>query len=866
MLKSITQQTIISFCRITGLKLLTFFFFSFLLSNVYAQITITTNEMPSAGDTARITNATVNPFINYGATGANYTWNFANLRNNGQALRSYQSVSSTNLIYSLFFLNLPFNPNRANVVEAGTPIPANPLLTITDPYNFYYSSSSVYKQVGFGAEIASFPTPVAYSQHDVIYNLPLNYADADTSESAWNIGLPGLGYYGFNQTRINDVDGWGILTTPHDTFDVVRVKTELYASDTIGVDSLGLNFALDRPKTTQYKWLANNEIVPVMQITTTEILGLEVVTEIFYRDDYNTITPGVLNSAYCAGSTITIPYTAMGSYNGAALFQAANVFTAELSDDTGSFANAVAIGTFTSRFSGSITVTIPASTPAGNGYRIRIVSSSPAVTGGDNGFDIRIENLALATISTTSATTFCAGDSALLQSTSIALGFAYQWQLNGADIAGATDSIYVANAAGTYSLNTSNSCGTVASGTIIITIIPLPDTALTASGPVNFCLSDSVTLSAVANIGNSYQWQLNGVDITGAILPDLVVVNGGSYSVNISNACGTVSSSSIAINITATAVAGTISSAGSSFCQGDSLQLSAQLNAGYTYQWQLNGADINGASGDSYYALAAGNYNVVVSNNCGIDTSLAVTITQNALPVAIASAGGATTFCAGGSLVLNASTGTGYTYQWQLNGADIIGETLSSLLVNSSGNYSVNVSNVCGTITSNIIAAVVNPLPAVPQISLQTDSLLSTVATTYQWYFNGVLIPGATNSYYIPTQNGDYTVAITDSNGCANTSAIFNMTSVGINNMSVNAVMGLYPNPVKNVLNLQLNADKPEKMKLEIYSASAALLRQSYVVSTVTASMDVSDLSAGLYFVKLTGEDSKIIIARFIKE
>lgn len=147
-----------------------------LLGSLYsqAQISITNNEMPTAGDTARFTKAVVNPLINFSATGANHTWSFGNLRNNGQDLKSYQSVSSTGFIYSLFFSNLPFNPNRANVTEPGQTLPSNPLLTITDPYNFYYRSSNVYKQVGFGAEIANIPMPVAFSQHDIIYNLPLN--------------------------------------------------------------------------------------------------------------------------------------------------------------------------------------------------------------------------------------------------------------------------------------------------------------------------------------------------------------------------------------------------------------------------------------------------------------------------------------------------------------------------------------------------------------------------------------------------------------------------------------------------------------------------------------------------------------------
>lgn len=755
----------------------------------FAQISITNNEMPSAGDTARITLATINPFINYAATGANHTWNFANLRNNGQDLKSYLSVNSTNVIYSLYFSNLPFNPNRANVATTGTAIPANPLLTITDPYNFYYRSSSVYKQVGFGAEVSSIPLPVAFSQQDIIYNLPLYYGVQDTSNSAWNIGLPGVGYYGFAQTRINNVDGWGTLTTPHGTFNVLRVKTELIAKDTIGVDSLGLNFALDRPKTTEYKWLANNEIVPVMQITTTEILGLEIVTEVFYRDDYNTVQPGTLNTAYCAGSTVTIPYIATGSYNAPAFLQAGNVFTAQLSDSTGSFANPVNIGNVTATVSGNVTVTIPANTPPGGLYRIRFISSSPAGTGGDNGFDITIETPALSSITSIGTTTFCAGDSVHLQSTSTANGYSYQWQLSGVDIANANTIDLYANTSGLYTLNTTNSCGTVASNPVTVNVNALPVAAITPPVSTSFCMGDSLLLNAVADSSYTYQWQLNGVDITGEVL-------------------------------------------------------------------------------SSYMVTQAGDYSVVVSNGlCGSDTSLALTVTVNPLPVATVTANGNTTVCGNDSVVLTAGSGTGYTYQWQLNGVDISGETQISYAAVASGNYTAVVTNSCGNVISNAIAVTVYPVTPAPVISLQSDSLVSTSAVTYQWYYNGVLIVGATDGNYVPTQNGDYTVVITDANGCTSTSAIFTMTTVGMTEINNSTTVSLFPNPASGLLTITGNSTSAS-IVITILMPSGQVVKE--VVENVNgkrfnSSVDVSKFAAGIYVVKLQNEDS-LSYMKFVKK
>ncbi|MFM1875452.1 MAG: hypothetical protein RL266_1189, partial [Bacteroidota bacterium] len=103
-----------------------------------------------------------------------------------------------------------------------------------------------------------------------------------------------------------------------------------------------------------------------------------------------TITTGsVTGSPYCVGNgataDVSIPYTATGSFN------AGNVFTAQLSDATGSFAFPVDIGSVTSTTSGSISATIPATTSLGTAYRIRVISDDPAIVGTDNGADLEAQ-------------------------------------------------------------------------------------------------------------------------------------------------------------------------------------------------------------------------------------------------------------------------------------------------------------------------------------------------------------------------------------------------------------------------------------------------------------------------------------------
>ncbi len=107
----------------------------------------------------------------------------------------------------------------------------------------------------------------------------------------------------------------------------------------------------------------------------------------------NTITTGTIASnTFCitsaSGSNVSVPFTSSGDFSG-------NTYTAQLSNASGSFANPVNIGTLVSSANGSLSISaiIPADTPTGNLYKIRVISDGPPVTGTDNGANLVI-NLA----------------------------------------------------------------------------------------------------------------------------------------------------------------------------------------------------------------------------------------------------------------------------------------------------------------------------------------------------------------------------------------------------------------------------------------------------------------------------------------
>lgn len=90
-------------------------------------------------------------------------------------------------------------------------------------------------------------------------------------------------------------------------------------------------------------------------------------------------------SVSAPNALVDVPYTTTS-----AVFNFGNIFTAQLSDANGSFANPTVIGQRTDVSSGIINATIPSNTPSGLFYRIRVVSSNQAVTGSNNGVDLII--------------------------------------------------------------------------------------------------------------------------------------------------------------------------------------------------------------------------------------------------------------------------------------------------------------------------------------------------------------------------------------------------------------------------------------------------------------------------------------------
>jgi hypothetical protein len=211
-----------------------------------------------------------------------------------------------------------------------------------------------------------------------------------------------------------------------------------------------------------------------------------------------------------------------------------------------------------------------------------------------------------------------------------------------------------------------------------------------------------------------------------------------------------------------------------------------------SYQWNLDGSPIALATDATFTATEAGSYTVTVtnSNDCSV-TSVHFTLTVNDLPTAAIT--GTASICSGLTSVLNsnatAGSGSISTYQWELDGSPIAGETEATFTATDPGSYTVTVTNSEGCeFTSAPFTLTVNALPTAAitgtaSICSGLTSVLNSNATAgsgsityYQWNLDGSPIAGETGATFTATDPGSYTVTVINSEGCEFTSASYTLT------------------------------------------------------------------------------------------
>lgn len=479
----------------------------------------------------------------------------------------------------------------------------------------------------------------------------------------------------------------------------------------------------------------------------------------------------------------------------------------------------------------------------------------------------------------------CLGDSVHFTNTTLANGTTisgYSWDFgDGTTSSSLVSPTHYYSSAGSYTVtlvvSTTGSCPDTVQQNVIV--LPKPSVSFTTSASSG-CDSLTVQFSNTTTGASTYHWLFGDGDTSNVFSPSHTYTAPGTYNVTLTaTTSGGCSLTRMYVNLIVIHATPTANFAASStsICPGDCIGFTNLSSPGVTgWQWTFNGGTPSGSTisnpGNVCYANI-GTYDVSLTVTNGYCASTKTTsglvqvVNCSQLPTAnfISSD---TALCGGScisfvSLSLNATS-----WQWSFPGATPSSssqESPAGICYSTPGYYSVSliVSNSSGTDTlqlNNFI--LVNANPPTPTFTQNGDTLTASLATTYQWYFNGIPISGANGRQFIATLSGTYTVLITDGKGCSSTATPRYIAVVGIEEAPNGGIIFLFPNPTDGIFNLLLQSSLSQACVVRVLD----LLGREVFVKETHLSMgqqelvlDLSHNAAGLYFVQVDFSDSTIL-------
>jgi hypothetical protein len=335
----------------------------------------------------------------------------------------------------------------------------------------------------------------------------------------------------------------------------------------------------------------------------------------------------------------------------------------------------------------------PINTATNSSYTASGVTSANAgsyrviVTGGCGALTSNAAALSVqpATVISTqpTASTLCQNNTANFSVSATGQGtLSYQWKRDGTNVGTNSSSLAVSNAqsinAGSYTVDVTGGCGTTTSNAAVLTVNPA--TSIT-SQPVGTagCEGQNTTFTVVAaGTGSlSYQWKYGatnvGTNSPSYNIPSTSNANDGNYSVVVTGGCGSVSSSTVALNVYPTPTV----SAGDDItvCPGSPITLTGSGLESGTYSWNnsvQNGVQFNAPSTTTTYTLTG-----TTTNNCSNTDEITVNVRPAFSAGAINSSGQNICINTNASLIGNETSASGgdqnITYSWRSSADNFTG-------------------------------------------------------------------------------------------------------------------------------------------------------------------------------------------------
>jgi endo-1,4-beta-D-glucanase Y len=411
---------------------------------------------------------------------------------------------------------------------------------------------------------------------------------------------------------------------------------------------------------------------------------------------------------------------------------------------------------------------------------------------------------------------------------------------------------------------------------IAVTINALPAATITAGSATTFCAGGSVTLTA--STGTSYVWK-NGNTPAGTAAT-YVAASAGSYTVEVTNTnnCKAVSAATVvAINSLPSAPAVTATAA---YCQqATAIPLTATGTALKWYETASGGTALANTPIPSTAATGNTSYYVSQTTNGCESPRAMITVTVNELPAATITPTGSTAILSGGSVLLNANTGSGLSYKWFRGTTPL--STASSYAATSAGDYTVEVTNAnnCKMVSAVTTVTVTTNQPSVITITSPANNtnvsspVLITVDVSdpdgsielVEFLDGDIVIGTAASEPYSFTWNdpgtGSHTITVRvkDSNGGITTSSpviIFTGITTGISSGN-SMYSNVYPVPARDEVIVETDLDL-SGATVKVVSILGEEVSLPVAINGTDAKLNVAELSDGTYIL-IINQQSNVI-------
>jgi len=363
--------------------------------------------------------------------------------------------------------------------------------------------------------------------------------------------------------------------------------------------------------------------------------------------------------------------------------------------------------------------------------------------------------------------TICPGQ---LTSLVVSPGASYVWKLNGNLILGATDDTLWTDQIGSYSsiVTDGYGCNYPSSNNFTINFY---DSNLSVSGLSQICNNGSTIITST--LAQNYQWILNGNILPSETSQNLNAEAVGQYSLIITDMNGCLDTLNQPFTINYFPSTSSIIMGSNDLCVNQSQYI--VCNSSQSYQWYKDGNLISGATNDSLLVSSPGSYNVIVVNDNGCVDSLQAPFIVSQIPFDYQIFSYDQWLCSGPNEILIATPNQGF-YQWYLNG-QAIGANQNSISILQPGVYNVEITDVFGCTDTLDVGSEIFIFPNTP-VSIVANAnticsgsstlLIASLGNSYQWYHDGNFISSNNNDSIYVTQEGQYTVEVSNSFGCIN--------------------------------------------------------------------------------------------------